>query len=534
MQDVQDSSSKSTLPHFRQLTHTLFMSSGECFYSSIDSVQCDETQPRCNRCAKANRMCYGMPPVGEPNHVYHLENTFASGVKKRPRGPRPRPVPSTQSLYIDHQTPGSSSLDLKAQAVHYYTQNYLRTLSDAPDLVKAVYDFPALWKSLEKYPILDLAISSIALAVFSRAKNHPPAAIEASEHYHRLLQLTQQTIFSLDESNVDICLLAIFFMGRYEQVVHCPEPSHLQLKFPLHSCVQSFSHHDGNLAILKSWKEVLSGKLPATDVIKRVRRGMMRSALLRSLALPEWIVDGSQFGESGLELEYDGLMVRVIEIRERLMRLESERTIQGSLSPESASVVEELALEAQEVDIALQDWTTRFPESWAYQRHTLHEPLLFPTKDFYTAEVLTYQSLGYAAVWNLYLATRILVNCSRVNTLELIHPDDRFRRSEYLNIINNAARDLASSIPFCRHIISIADTEGSAPGNKTITINNKANQEEEQHVSVTIVWPLSMAAGLSRVEVKPRAWFRTELARIGRLIHDSVLAGAERDGWLKG
>ena len=475
-----------------------------------------------------------MPPVDEPSHVYHLENTFASGVKKRPRGPRPRPDPSSQIGPSINKAPFSSSLDLKTQAVHYYTQNHLRTLSDAPDLVKAVYDFPALWESLEKYPILDLAISSIALAVFSRAKDYPPAAIEASENYQSLLQLTQQTIFSLDESNVDICLLAILFMGRYEQVVHCPEPSHLQLKFPLHSCVQSFSHHDGNLAILKSWKEDLSAKLPATDVIKRVRRGMIRSALLRSIALPEWIVDGSQYGESGLELEYDGLMVRVVGFCEQLMRLEKEQTTQESLSTASVSVAEELAQQAQEVDIALQNWTTRFPESWAYQRCTLHEPLSFPTKYFYTAEVLTYQSLGYAAVWNLYFATRILVNCSRVSILEIIHPDDKYRRSEYLDIINMAASNLASSIPFCRQIVRAVETEGSASGEKTIIIKDKGSEYEEQHVSVTTVWPLSMAAGLSRVEVKPRAWFRTELARIGRLIHDSVLADAERDGWLKG
>ncbi|KAK0129165.1 hypothetical protein ONS95_001101 [Cadophora gregata] len=496
-------------------------------------VKCDETRPRCNRCLKADRECYGMPTVGEPDHVYHLENAFASGVKKRPRGPRPRPTPAAQPTAPRKESTKQMSLDLKTQAVQYYMEHHLCTFEDAPDLVKGVYDFPSLWISLKKYPILDLAISSIALAVFSRAKDHPAASIEANESYHRLLKLTQQTIFSLDESNVDICLLAIFFMGRYEQVVHSPEPSHLQLKFPLHSCAQSFSHHDGNLAILKSWKEHSSEKLPATDVIKRVRRGMIRSALLRNIALPQWIVDGSQFGERGLELEYDRLMVRLVEVRERLTTIADEQIQRGFLSPEFISLAKELDTEAQEVDLKLQDWATRFPKSWAYQRQTLEDPLSYPTKDFYSSNVLTYQSLGHAAVWNLYFATRILVNCTRLSILEFSDHDNNKQRTECLNIINNAATDLASSIPFCRQIICNSDNQGSTLGPKPFTINHKASEEEEQHVTVTIVWPLSIAAGLGRMAVKPRAWFRAELARIGRIIHDSILADAENNEWLQ-
>ncbi|PVH82725.1 hypothetical protein DL98DRAFT_513809 [Cadophora sp. DSE1049] len=259
---------------------------------------------------------------------------------------------------------------------------------------------------------------------------------------------------------------------------------------------------------------------------------MIRSALLRNIALPEWIVDGSQFGESGLELEYDGLMVRIVGIREQFMTLGKVETTKGSLSPDLISSAKELDNEAREVDQALQKWPTGFPKSWAYQRHTLQEPLPYPTKDFYSATVLTYSSLGYAAVWNLYLATRILINSSRVSILELIDPDDPEQRSECFSIIADAANDLASSSPFCRQAITVTDDLGAGSGAKFVTIN--MNEHEEQHVSVTTVWPLSMAAGLSRVEVKPRAWFRTELARIGRMIHDSVLAGAEKEEWLKG
>ncbi|KAH7313036.1 hypothetical protein BKA65DRAFT_150785 [Rhexocercosporidium sp. MPI-PUGE-AT-0058] len=493
-------------------------------------VKCDETQPRCRRCVKADRVCYGMPPVGETNHVYHLENSFASGINKRPRGPRPRPTATVQSPppRLITQPP---SPDLKTQAVNYYIQNHLRTLKDAPDLVRAVYDFPTLWASLEEYPILNLAVSSIALAVFSRAKSHPPAALEATENYHRLLQLAQQTIFSLDEKNVDVCLLAIFFMGRYEQVVYCPTPSHLQLRFPSYSIVQSFSHHDGNLAILKSWKEHLSEKLPATDVIKRVRRGMIRSALLRNIALPEWIVDGELFGERGVELEYDRLVVRIVDIREQLTTLWKEKLGQGQLDSESVALAKELDEQARLLDLALQDWTAHFPSSWAYKRHTLSEPRLYPTKDFYSSTVLTCQSPSYAAVWNLYFGTRILINVSRVSILELAYPEDKEEQSLCFSIINDMANDLASSIPFCRQIVTVTESPDPASQGEVVTVNK--NQHEEQHVGATTVWPLSMASSMIRVEVKPGSWFRAELARIGRILYDSVLEGAEREEWLQ-
>lgn len=171
-------------------------------------------------------------------------------------------------------------------------------------------------------------------------------------------------------------------MGRYEQVVHCPAPSHLQLKIPLHSCVQRFSHHDGNLATLKNWKECLSERLPATDIIKSVRRGMIRSALLINIALPEWIVDGEIFGERWFELEYDGIVVKIVGIRERLSKLGKEEIREESLSPESLILAKELDEEARVLDLALQEWTSRFAESWVFQHFVgttciPHERILF-------------------------------------------------------------------------------------------------------------------------------------------------------------
>ena len=73
--------------------------------------------------------------------------------------------------------------------------------------------------------MVDLALSSMALAVFSRTQKHPAAATEASPRYYRLLRVAQERIAqlgisTLDEQKIDACLLAIFLMGRYEGTMH--------------------------------------------------------------------------------------------------------------------------------------------------------------------------------------------------------------------------------------------------------------------------------------------------------------------------
>lgn len=316
---------------------------------------------------KSQRLCH-RTKAGQACSVFHFENAYASGLQKRPRGPRSTPtVELTSNLDAVLQRP---LVDLKTQATMYYFHYHLQTLKDAPDISKGVTDdFLPIWMSRAECPILDLAVSSMALAVFSRAQQYPPAAIEASMEYHRLLQITQATIYSLDNRNINAYLLAIFFMSRYEDTVH--RPIQLNRRVPFPTTLQSFSYYDGALAILRVWKDHLSHSQPATDIIKHTRRSMIKSALLKNLAVPEWMLEGTSFGEHGLELEYDGIIVRIANVRQRLTMLLKEKTGLHRTSHELASIAEELNKEARDIDKALLDWTAHFPSTWCYQRHTL-------------------------------------------------------------------------------------------------------------------------------------------------------------------
>lgn len=470
--------------------------------------------------------------TGEAYSAVHIENSYASGEKKRPRGPRSTlTVEPTSNLHAILKRP---NVDLKNQAVSYYLHYHLQTLHDATNISKGISDdFLPVWMTRVECPIIDLAISSMALAVFSKTQHHPPAAKEASMKYHRLLQIVQATISSLDKGNIEACLIAIFFMSRYEDIVH--RPVHTKLKIPFTMTLRSFSHHDGASAIVKFWKDHLSYSQPATDVIKHTRRGMIRSALLRNLALPEWMLDGTTFGEHGLELQYDSIIVRIANVRRRLYVLLKENNDPQRASHEFTSSAEELNLESRDIDKALQDWAASFPGSWSYQQHTLSKLYPWPERDFYSPIVYSYSSPAYAAVWNQYFATRMLINSTRLNALKLSHPNlDDFafdQRLESLSRIKIMANGLASSLPYCLGRFKVTDSHDSFSHQSLITLNTEENLK--LYVPGLIVWPLSIASSLADVDVKQIMWFRSELARLGRTIGIGILECADGDGWIE-
>ena len=244
-------------------------------------MQCDGDRPICQKCRKSNRVCSGTS-TGQIGSVVHIENTYASGQSKRPRGPRSNPAAHlTSKLNLDLRSP---TIDLKSQAIAYYLHHHLRTMQDIPSISKSVSgDVLPIWTQKAEWPILDLAVSSLALAVFSRIRQHPPAAIEASKNYDRLLQMFQVNILSLDAQNVDAYLLAIFLMSRYEEAIH--QSGHPNLRTTFNKSLRSFSHHDGALAILKLWSQQLNHSQPATNVIKHTRRGLIRSFLLMNFTV---------------------------------------------------------------------------------------------------------------------------------------------------------------------------------------------------------------------------------------------------------
>ncbi|KAE8390266.1 hypothetical protein BDV23DRAFT_193837 [Aspergillus alliaceus] len=486
-----------------------------------DVALCDRTQPICQRCIKSHRTCYGM----RDQQVWHAENAYASRQKKRPRGPR-----STRMNLTVAPTP----IDLKTRAIAYYMHNYLQNPPNVPDIVKEVTRGclpvmpPAPWCS-----ILDLAISSQALAVFSRTQHYPEAAIVASSTYHQLLQIVQPALQYLSSDNIDSCLLAVFFMGRYEDSVYAPGA-----KSPFTLALQSFSHHDGALAILKVWNDRLSRGRPATNVIKHTRRGMIRSALMRNAALPEWICDGTFFGEHGLDLEYDQIIVRLANLRHQLFALTDELPSSGpsllQSTSEYISRLEQLDIEAQSLDADFEACIAHVPRTWLHpQQHALSKTDLpsWPSADFYSPVIHSYPNPAYAALWGQYHAARMLVKNTRLRILALSNSEDTLTQQQFLCDMQSLSNDLASTIPFALQRVRLADTSPLSSHTPSIKVN--LNYQIKPSDASLIIWPLTIASSLEYVSPEQKVWFKARLARLGRLVGIGALQAAETDQWLE-
>lgn len=387
-------------------------------------------------------------------------------------------------------------------------------------------------READQFQTLDLALSTVALAVFSRAKKNTEAAKRAALNYHQLVYTMQASIGSVKEENIDTCLVAIFSMSRYEDALF--DINQISYGKSFTSNLRSFSHHDGSLAVLNVWIRLRGRSTPATNVIKHTRRGLIRSFILRNLALPAFLHDGKLFGENGLELEYDAILVRILNIRQRLSILRLSEKGQICTTVGFSSLAYWIDKEAQDIDLALQHWTAHFPNTWSYRKHTL--PFFKRwVKRYHCIElVYSYSTPAQAAVWCQYFAMRLLISSTRLRNLELLdlYSDksaSEKRRLECTSSIEHLSKDLISSIPYClQELDGIIDPK---PDSSKMYIPTKT-ENLEPHLANLVIWPLTIAAGIENLNLNYKAWFRSELARIGKLIGYGVLECAESDEWL--
>ena len=455
--------------------------------------------------------------------VIHLENTYASGAAKRPRGPRSTWIANPARIVAVQQLPAP---DLKTRAMNFFWRHHLNTSTECQDLSLTIYnDFLPIWISKQESKLLNLSGSCIALAVFSQTQRHPPAALSASLIYQKLLQATQRSLFTLSEENIELYLVASFFMGRYEAAIFNPKVMN-----SMYSRFRGFSHHLGALSILKLWKEQYRHLHPPTDVIRHSRQGLLRSAVLRNAEVPEWMLDGTIFGEHGLDLEYHRIMIQITKVRHQVAGLLRDKKLFCRSLIEPTAIVGDLEKEAVSIDNALQEWSSRFPSTWRYGQQQLPDPYPWPIRDFYTPKVWSYSTSAHASVWCNYYSARILINSTRLKILELGQPvelTDNTGVHARLNVASMADH-LASSIPFCLERFKV--TVPDLPSEKPLIILN-IEQDIKPCVAHLVIWPLTLAASVGGVDAVQQKWFRCELARIGRIVGYGIFESAETDQW---
>ncbi|KAI4198666.1 MAG: hypothetical protein LQ350_005138 [Teloschistes chrysophthalmus] len=369
----------------------------------------------------------------------------------------------------------------------------------------------------------------MALAVFSQTHRYKPTAIEASRRYQSLLGIVQARIGQVgrcisNEADLDACLLAIFFMARYETVMFWPTEHFSPVSLAL---MQDWSHHDGAMAVLKTWFHS-SDRKPATFLVKHTRRGLVKCALLRNLPLPDWLLDGSPFGEVGLELGYDRLIVRVVNLHYDMKSLlacaEFNITEAETLNDEANRLLEEL-----------EDWVAKFPKAWSFRRHDFPNFGPWPRKHFFSPILYSFDKPAYGAAWALYFAAKILTSSISLRLLDFVHDDASsisLHRHQWLDssqAFREAIESLAATVPCCLGVFTVCDSVNSEY-NQSMTVAS-TEKPIPPHLANLLIWCLTLPSIIPVMEQRQQAWFRSELAELGRLTGTGILQTAETGQW---
>ncbi|PMD34474.1 hypothetical protein L207DRAFT_468782 [Hyaloscypha variabilis F] len=492
--------------------------SAGCQTCRLRRIKCDETTPICQRCAKSGRVCQSKT-FKKPSFSIHVENPYASGETKRPRGPRPRPRPS-----LTHVRP---TLDVSSRALSYYLNYYLHELPDLPTISACMSECLTTWKaSKRECDMVDLAVSAVALAIFARTQQNTLAAREAVATYGHLLRvaqrkITQAELLICNETRSDEFMLTVVLMAWYETTMH--QPANFK-QYMLPVSLHSWLHHDGAMAILKVWNDRLRNNTPSS-ITKQTRRGLLRSALLRNCSLPKWVRDGNQFGEHGIDLGFDRILVRVVILRHSFKMAEQNKYLE-------MGEIEEMTNEARELDEACIQWRVQTPNEWKSELHTV--PTSWSRTDFYSSTVFSFARQGYAAIWIQYFALRMLINSTLLGLTRLYHPPSlQIHTSTYneqccahTTQLQETTDSLVSTIPFSLGQFSTDETGVSDSQHK---FNFNTDETIPPALALPIIWPLSVVSSLDGINHNHQLWIKSKLVHLGRLLGDGALQCAGTD-----
>ncbi|KAH8690790.1 hypothetical protein BGW36DRAFT_411571 [Talaromyces proteolyticus] len=479
--------------------------------------KCDKTKPICLRCVRNGRTCYG---YRQAFSVMHDENIYASRHQKRPQGPRAN-AKSAASL-----TSTSLSRDLHSEAVAYFIHCHLDPTTSK--LLRIGPPTEALLSNWNSSPVLELAASSTALALFSRTKKYSPAAKLAFDSYQKSLIALRTALSDPEHIDIDACLLAVCLLGRYEDAVFTFDQN---IGIPFEESMQNRKHLTGAIALLEYWVNYPSGTKVPTDAIKYARRTLRKAATFGHIDLPDWLSDGDLFGEQGLIQDLDRILFRVINVRSQLMPFSKWQFGSQRICLESMSTLRTIQQELSAIDTALVECRAGRADISACTQHTLAAHRVYSKHHFLQSRVYSHQSYAKAAYCAHYYGYRILVNHLLICTLRLLAKYSPFKPRNPLvecqRTINYLAGELISIMPFGLDRFKISDYPGLFGDHITI----KSDEDRRLYVAELMAFPLLITSISDSIGLEYTDWFRSQLADTGRLLGYGVMESVTSSSW---
>ena len=290
---------------------------------------------------------------------------------------------------------------------------------------------------------------------------------------------------------------------------------------------RTFAHHDGAMAMLKLRRQQSQRTHTSMELDKLIRRQMIRSLLLRSMPVPPWLRDGSQFGEVGIGLELDRCMVIVAKLQHQATDLCVVSPSLARDEPEKVAKLENLLAEAGTLDKAFVIWEHGLPPEYKYSTHEVPKNGHAGNGNkILNGIVHIYLTAGHAGMWNRYRALRLSVNDIMIKTLatlgEHLKPDMKVISGAATLRIQRLADDLCASMPY---VLGILGKGGPSKHDADFFIKTSGSLKDAVTASTAsfLCWPLSMVIKFSKIPMRHKLYFKARLLDLSEIVDDGLL-----------
>jgi hypothetical protein len=221
---------------------------------------------------------------------------------------------------------------------------------------------------------------------------------------------------------------------------------------------RAYCHHDGTAAILKARTQRGLPDRRSMILDKLARRHVLRTALLRSISIADWLRDGTAFGEEGLSLELDKHMVQVAQVQQDADEIKNEYEATKVRNKEDTKDrVQQLLQEVRRLVDEMSSWQVHLSSEWSYTAHVAANATF--TNLPYCNKVHTYQSPIHPAIWNRVRTVQILLRSTEISLLSFsgqhLGLDLEHRIEVSRKCLQGVIEEVCASIPYCLDDYSI-------------------------------------------------------------------------------
>ena len=422
-------------------------------------------------------------------------------------------------------------IPLDDQALTFYSRYYVEVPHGLPEVMDGHLKYAvADYCHSQPQSILGLAILALSHALFGRAQKNPTALTVACTKYSKALVQINLALRDASTSMCDKVLHAAMLLSFYENSV-MDKTSHDVSSQGIRGIFSRCSaHSDGAMAMLKMRRQLKQRTNSSLELDKLVRRSLVRSLILRSIPLPAWLRDGSQYGERGSALELDRCMVKASELRNQVSNLHVDFATLSMLDGYDEMVrLYRLLAEAQTLDHVLVTWANDMPIESRYITHTISDDQRVDISYMlHDAMVHIYPTAGHAGMWNYYRAVRFIVNDVVLKTLAVIagSPDSDMESLKALEeaaklTVKRLADDLCASVPDVLGLIEMHHVE---PDFTVVTkIPPSLDRSGKAITSSFLCWPLTIAATVCGIPEQHQRYLRDRLLDVSEIVNDGAL-----------